>query len=206
MKGYLLSYKCLSIPLMFLVLLLLESPLVSASDFPPVISKHWTKKYDRYFRKYTKRYFGAGFDWKWFKSQAIAESNLNNEAKSWANAKGIMQIMPKTFHEIKKKNPSFADINEPRWNIAAGIYYNRQLYGKWTARRPLDDRMFFTFGSYNAGFATITRAQKTCKENGLDENLWQSIKTVAPRVRGWRYRETVGYVDKIGKMMTPLTE
>lgn len=38
--------------------------------------------------------------------------------------------MPKTFDEIKKKNPSFVDVNEPRWNIAAGIYYDRQLYQK----------------------------------------------------------------------------
>ncbi len=177
---------------------------VSASNFPSVNSKRWTNKYDRYFRKYTKRFFGPGFEWRWFKAQAIAESNLNNEARSWANAKGVMQIMPKTFNEIKKKNPSFVDIDEPRWNIAAGIYYDRQLYQKWKAERPFNDRMFFTFGSYNAGFRTIVRAQEVCEEIGLNENLWQSIKTVAPKVPGWRHRETVGYVDKINEMMHPV--
>ena len=206
MIGKFLNNKNLPIPLVLLTLLLLMTSIVSASDFPPVTSKRWTSKYDRYFRKYTKRFFGAGFEWKWFKAQAIAESNLNNEARSWVNAKGIMQIMPKTFHEIKKKNPSFVDIDEPRWNIAAGIYYDHQLYQKWKAERPLKDRIFFTFGSYNAGFRTIVKAQRVCKKVGLNENLWGSIKSIAPKVRGWRHRETLGYVDKISKMMSPIIE
>jgi soluble lytic murein transglycosylase-like protein len=170
-------------------------------DFPKVTSKKWTSKYDQYFRKYTKRYFGVGFEWKWFKAQAIAESNLKARAQSWVNAKGIMQLMPKTFHEIKKKNPSFVDINEPRWNIAAGIYYDRQLYKKWKAERPFRDKISFTFASYNAGFRNIVKAQRTAKKRGLNENLWHNIKSVAPKVRGWRHEETVGYVDKITTMM-----
>ena len=170
-------------------------------DFPNVTSRKWTSKYDQYFRKYTKRYFGAGFEWKWFKAQAIAESNLKANATSWVNAKGIMQLMPKTFHEIKKKKPSFVDINEPRWNIAAGIYYDRQLYKKWRAKRPFKDKISFTFARYNAGFQNIIKAQKTAKKRGLNENLWHNIKSVAPKVSGWRHKETVGYVDKITTMM-----
>jgi len=172
-----------------------------AGEFPKVTSKKWTTKYDVYFTKHTKRHFGAGFDWKWFKAQAIAESNLREDAKSWVNAKGIMQVMPKTFHEIKKKDPSFVDINEPRWNIAAGIYYDNRLYQKWKAKRPFIDKMSFTFASYNAGFRNILKAQKACKRAGLNENLWHNIEKVAPRIRGWRHRETVGYADKINSMM-----
>ncbi len=175
--------------------------LASAKEFPKVTSKHWTKKYDRYFRKYTKRNFGPGFNWKWFKAQAIAESGLNQNARSWVNARGIMQIMPKTFHEIKKKNPSFVDVNEPRWNIAAGIYYDHQIYKGWKAKRPFKDRMGFTFGSYNAGLNTILKAQRLSKKQGLNENLWHNIKSVAPKVKRWRHKETLGYVDKIFDMM-----
>jgi len=191
-----------------LVFIAPEAPACAASnavrkveDFPKVTSRKWTSKYDQYFRKYTKRSFGAGFEWKWFKAQAIAESNLTANAKSWVNAKGIMQLMPKTFHEIKKKNPSFVDINEPRWNIAAGIYYDRQLFKKWRAKRPFKDKLSFTFASYNAGFRNIMKAQKTAKKRGLNENLWHNIKSVAPKVIGWRHQETLGYVDKITTMM-----
>lgn len=176
-------------------------PAASGEEFPKVVSEHWTDKYDGYFRKYTKRYFGPGFDWRWFKAQAIAESNLNHKAKSWVNAKGIMQLMPRTFNEVKKKNPSFVNINEPRWNIAAGIYYDRQIYKKWKAPRPFEDRMSFTFAGYNAGFLTIVRAQEECMRTGLNENLWENIEIIAPKIHTWRHEETLGYVFKINNMM-----
>ncbi len=205
MRAYIL--KALIITLL-LFIIIPEAPACAAStavwkmeDFPKVTSKKWTNKYDQYFKKYTKRYFGAGFEWKWFKALAIAESNLKANAKSWVNAKGIMQLMPKTFHEIKKKNPSFVDINEPRWNIAAGIYYDCHLFKKWRAKRPFKDKISFTLASYNAGFRNIVKAQKTAKKRGLNENLWHNIKSVASKVSGWRHKETVGYVDKITTMM-----
>ncbi len=34
-----------------------------------VDSDRWSKQYDPIFKKYTKRYFGPFFDWRWFKSQ-----------------------------------------------------------------------------------------------------------------------------------------
>ena len=34
------------------------------------------QKYDKYFSKYSKRYFGPAFDWRYFKAQAVAESPL----------------------------------------------------------------------------------------------------------------------------------
>jgi hypothetical protein len=42
------------------------------------------------------------------------------------------------INEIKKKNPSLIDIDEPRWNIAAGIYCDHQLYRKFKPKE-LDD-------------------------------------------------------------------
>lgn len=177
------------------------APSVSGAAFKPVPLKKLTVKYDQYFRKYAKRYFGPGFDWNWFKAQAFAESQLSSEAKSWVNAKGIMQLMPRTFREIKDKNPSFTDINEPRWNIAAGVYYDGKMFGKWKAKRPLTDKINFMLASYNAGFGTIVKAQKVCKKAGLNENIWRNVAKVAPEVRGWRYKETLGYVNKINLLM-----
>jgi len=178
----------------------LNIPVVSAQEFPKIDSNRWTTKYDGYFRKYTKRFFGAGFDWKWFKAQAITESGLREDAKSWVNAKGLMQIMPRTFKEIKEKNPSFTDINEPRWNIAAGIYYDHQQYRRWK-NLDYEHRMKFTFGSYNAGYSTIRKAQSLSKNEGFSGNTWDDIEVVAPRVSRWRHKETLGYVKKITNMM-----
>src|SRR4029079_9970930 len=87
-----------------------------------------TERYDDTFRKYSKRYFGPLFDWRLFKAQAMAESNLQTTARSWAGARGIMQLMPTTLHEIRSKNPEIIGRwDRPEWNIAAGIAYSRQL-------------------------------------------------------------------------------
>jgi len=158
-------------------------------------------KYDRYFSKYSKRYFGPGFEWHYFKAQAIAESRLMARAKSKVGAIGIMQIMPGTFREIKKKNLSIKGTRaQPRWNIAAGIYYNREIWKLWKARRPYHDRLSFMFGSYNAGKGNILKAQVLAEKKGLDPNLWKSIEDVLAGVTGKRSRETIGYVRKIKKI------
>jgi len=194
------KFLCILICTVALLLFTTNISAVFAQEFPKVESKHWTSKYDSHFRKYSKRFFGVGFDWKWFKAQAIAESGLKKDAKSWVNAKGLMQIMPRTFEEIKKKNPSFININEPRWNIAAGIYYDHQQYRRWK-NISFENRIKFTFGSYNAGYSTIRRAQRLSKEEGFQGNAWDHIESVAPKLRRWRYKETIGYVDKITNMV-----
>jgi len=159
------------------------------------------KKFDPYFSKYTKRYFGPGFDWQYFKAQAVAESRLIAGAKSRVGAMGVMQIMPRTFKEIQMKNPTIKGTRaQPRWNIAAGIYYDRQLWNTWKAERPFQDRMNFMFGSYNAGKMNIIKAQKLAEESGRNSNLWQSIELELPGVTGKNSRETIGYVKKIEKI------
>ena len=39
-------------------------------------------RYDPSFKKYAKRYFGAGTDWRWFKAQGMAESDLTPSVRS----------------------------------------------------------------------------------------------------------------------------
>ncbi|MEK7263660.1 MAG: transglycosylase SLT domain-containing protein, partial [Bacteroidota bacterium] len=69
------------------------------------------KRYDDYFRKYSKRFFGIGFDWHVFKAQGIAESNLSPDAKSWVGAVGIMQLMPATYKDIQSALPEMQKID-----------------------------------------------------------------------------------------------
>ena len=175
--------------------------LLQSAEIPKVTDRHWTSKYDQYFRKYSKRFFGPAIDWHWFKSQGIAESGLRGDARSWVNAKGIMQLMPRTFAELKKKNPQLSNVMEPRWNIAAGIYYDSTLFIKWKEDRPFLERMRFMLASYNAGFRTILRAQKVSREHGFNGRDWNSIKSVAPKVSRWREKETLGYIRKIEILM-----
>jgi soluble lytic murein transglycosylase-like protein len=165
-------------------------------------------KYDSYFKKYTKRYFGIGFDWKLFKAQGMAESGLSPTAKSWVGARGIMQLMPSTYHDISSHRPEMTSIDDPQWNIAAGIMHDRYLWSIWKDSIPDDDRWRFMFGGYNAGEGTIFRAQGVAKASKLDHRTWPSIESVAPTVPRWRYRETLGYVHTIQenrKRLSPFT-
>ncbi|MEA3428776.1 MAG: transglycosylase SLT domain-containing protein [Thermodesulfobacteriota bacterium] len=158
-------------------------------------------KYDKYFSKYSKRYFGVNFDWHYFKAQAVAESRLQADARSRVGALGVMQIMPKTFAEITRKNLGIKGTREqPRWNISAGIYYDRAIWKLWKAERSHIDRINFMFGSYNAGKGNIIKAQKIAKNKGLNPNTWESIQSTLPDVTGKRSKETIGYINKIGEI------
>jgi membrane-bound lytic murein transglycosylase F len=162
-------------------------------------------KYDPIFQKYAKRYFGAGTDWRWFKAQGMAESDLTPGARSRVGARGIMQLMPSTYGQIKSALPRFGAIDDPEWNIAAGILHDRDL---WTLRGrdvPETERWAFMFASYNAGEGTIMRARRAALAARLDDARWPAIETVAPKVERWRYSETLGYVRTINANKGTLT-
>jgi membrane-bound lytic murein transglycosylase MltF len=172
--------------------------LLGALVFTAATASAQTERYDDAFRKYSKRYFGPLFDWRLFKAQAMAESNLQSQARSFAGARGIMQLMPSTFHEIRSKNPEISGRwDRPEWNIAAGIAYSRQLWDAWTGDQVVEHLREFMLASYNAGRLTLLRAQRVAKDRALDPTLWPNIQQVAPSVPRWRYDETIAYVSRI---------
>src|SRR5689334_10794937 len=57
-------------------------------------------RFDATFKKYSTRYFGVGFDWRYFKPQAMAERELDPPAGSNVGARRLMQLMPPTVGEI----------------------------------------------------------------------------------------------------------
>ena len=144
-----------------------------------------TDRYDDTFRKYSKRFFGPAFDWRLFKAQAIAESTLQIQALSHSGARGIMQLMPATYHEVRSKNPEITGHwDHPEWNIASGLAYGRQLWMSWANDSHVDYLLEFMLGSYNAGRSTLLRAQSLARERALDARVWPSIETIAPTVPG----------------------
>ena len=170
---------------------------VTGADTALAQGKRDADRYDQTFRKYSKRYFGIGFDWKYFKAQGMAESDLTPTARSRVGARGIMQLMPSTYGQIKSALPRFGKIDDPEWNIAAGILHDHDLWELWNRDVPEDQRWAFMFASYNAGEGTIMRARRTAAAERLDQSRWPAIERVAPRVERWRYSETLGYVRTI---------
>lgn len=106
-----------------------------------------------------------------------------------------MQIMPSTFKEIREKNPTVMNLEDPKWNIAAGIFYDRYLYDKWefldTDERQ---RLFFAFGSYNAGFRRVRQAyNKSVKKHKMVRE-WSQVAPFVPKASSY-------YVRRIRKLM-----
>ncbi len=190
MRGTALSL-CLS------AALFLAAPLAATAETVsvPLRVDDYNTKYDAYFQHYSQRFFGPFVDWRWFKAQAVAESLLNPQAESHAGALGVMQLLPRTFHEVRLQHPNFYDIYTPRWNIAAGISYNHTIYQQWNGSLHGNDRFLLTLASYNAGFQRVRNAYAR-----------------TDRVRSYydiRHRlpsETRAYVDRIKSLMEPKVE
>ena len=110
-----------------------------------------------------------------------------------------MQIMPSTYADIHKKSPylSAGTLSDPRWNIAAGIFYDRLLYKRWL--KTLDNSthendLYMTFASYNAGHGKISRVLKKARKNSGDVEGWEDIKHQVPT-------QTRHYVHRIKFLM-----
>jgi membrane-bound lytic murein transglycosylase F len=174
--------------------LLLYSQTAFSEVFKTVSHRTWTNQYDDLYRKYSKRYFGPQIDWKWFKAQGIAESRLKVRAKSRVGAIGLMQIMPKTYAEIKSKNPFLKSIHTPKWNIAAALYYDKKLFKRWDYGFSIEERLSFTFASYNAGYWGIKKAFNKANAKIGEIDFWDEVKLYAPK-------ETRHYVKKIMRLM-----
>jgi membrane-bound lytic murein transglycosylase MltF len=156
-----------------------------------------TKEYDEWFQKYATQWL-LEWDWVWLKAQGYAESLLNPKAESSVGAKGIMQIMDETWYDIKGRLqtiiPLTANVFEPQWNIAGGVYYMALMRNGWAAPRFEEDRRKLAQASYNAGFGHILKAQE--KAGGVND--YDSIIAKLPMVTGTENAmQTTNYVHHI---------
>jgi membrane-bound lytic murein transglycosylase F len=166
-----------------------------AANGPRLQVDEYSDRYDGLFRHYSKRYFGPFVDWRWFKAQAVAESRLNAEARSPANARGLMQLLPSTFREVSRGRPEWGDIHSPRANVAAGLTYNHFLYRKWNGIFDGPDRLLLALSSYNAGFYRVRAAVRDSER----VRSWDDIKAKLPG-------ETRAYIARIRELMQPIPE
>src|SRR5690606_38048738 len=63
-----------------------------------------------------------GWDWRLLASMIYQESKFQPEAESWAEARGLMQIMPETAVEL-----GIGDVLDPYENISGGVRYLANL-------------------------------------------------------------------------------
>lgn len=129
------------------------------------LTNNQISEYDELIKKYTKK---LGWDWRLLASQIYQESKFDPKAKSWAGAKGLMQIMPPTAEEL-----GITDVTDPVQSIRGGTTYLSQIYDRFTDIPDELDRIKFTLASFNCGYGHLTDAQRLAASNQLNPLIWE---------------------------------
>lgn len=120
----------------------------------------------------------------WVAAEIRAESVFNPDARSPANALGLMQVLPSTAAQVARRNGiaygGAASLYDPDTNIAIGTAYLRQLLDRY------DDLPYLTMAAYNAGPGAAARWQG--QRPAHDPDFW--IETIS-------YKETRDYVARV---------
>lgn len=166
-------------------------------------SKGIISRYDNYFQQYAPL---ARLDWRLMAAQCYQESTFDPNAKSWAGACGLMQIMPGTADHLGLPR---ASLFNPEENIAASARYMQEL-GRHFADVPMPERIWYQLASYNGGQHHIRDAMALANKHGRDAKRWSDVSEFVlklsqpqyytdPVVRNGYMRgsETVEYVSRI---------
>jgi len=159
-----------------------------------IIEDPMKSEYDSLIKAAVKKYLPRNYDWRLFKAQLWAESQLDPLARSGKGALGIAQFMPKTWtEEAPKAGFKGAKRTDPEASIFTAASYMASLIKKWHWPRPTADRECLAMASYNVGFGNMLKAQK--RSGNL--NLYADIISSLPDVPRVNHNETITYVRRI---------
>ncbi len=109
-----------------------------------------------------------GWDWRLLASLIYQESKFLPKGESWAGARGLMQLMPRTANEF-----GAFDLDDPTQSLSAGVGYLKYLDNYWRKRiADPDERLKFILASYNVGLSHVVDARKLTGKHGKDPQLW----------------------------------
>ena len=184
---------------------LLSSRSISRHVYSPMLNRSGgvISHYDRYFQMYAPM---ARIDWRLMAAQCYQESCFDPNAKSWAGACGLMQIMPVTADHLGLPR---SEMFNPEQNIAASARYLQEL-GNHYRDVPVSERVFYQLASYNGGFFHIRDAMALARKNGRNPYRWDDVAEYVLKLSDAAYyrdpvvkhgymrgTETVGYVRRI---------
>jgi len=185
---------------------LLSSKSVKRRVFAPMLNKAGgvISHYDGMFQRYAST---IRWDWRLMAAQCYQESTFDPQARSWAGACGLMQIMPSTADHL---GLSRASIFNPEQNIAAAAKYLGELEHNFSDIRERSERTKFVLAAYNGGHFHIRDAMALAKKNGKNPHRWRDVEAFVLGLTQPKYyndpvvkygymrgTETVDYVRKI---------
>lgn len=128
------------------------------------LNKQEISPYDDLIKSYSEP---LDWDWRLVSSLIYQESRFEPKNSSWANAEGLMQLMPKTAKELGVTNR-----NDPEQSIRGGTTYLKELFEKFEHVEDSVQRIKFTMASYNCGLYHIKDAQRLAKKRDLLPTRW----------------------------------
>ena len=185
---------------------LLSSRSVRRRVFSPMLNRAGgvISHYDAYFQRYSTQ---IRWDWRLLAAQCYQESTFDPQARSWAGACGLMQIMPGTADHL---GLSRSNIFNPEQNIAAAVKYIAELERSFSDVRVPSERTKFVLAAYNGGGYHIRDAMALARKHGRNPQMWRDVEPFVlglsrsefyndPVVRNGYMRgsETVEYVRRI---------
>jgi len=141
-------------------------------------------------------------DWRMVAALIYQESEFYPRARSVADARGLMQILPR-FAGAQADS-----LFQPEPNLTAGLRLLKRLHGNYAYLDSLD-RWRFTLAEYHAGHGHLTDARRIAMELSRDPNDWErGMVKALPMLRIRRHysktkygfydgAKTVEYVEEI---------
>ncbi len=133
------------------------------SDFYS-LNKQEISPYDELIKTYSEP---LGWDWRLVASLIYQESRFDPNNSSWANAEGLMQLMPAVANEL-----GVTDRSDPEQSIRGGTRYLKQLADNFENVEDSIQRIKFTMASYNCGLYHIKDAQNLAEKRDLNPLIW----------------------------------
>lgn len=121
-------------------------------------------EFDEIIRKHSSN---IDWDWRLLASQIFQESRFDPKTKSWAGAKGLMQMMPKTAKEF-----GVTKLFNPDENIKVGTIYLMHISDRFEHIEKPEEKIKFILASYNVGYNHVHDARRLAKKHGGDPNIW----------------------------------
>ena len=185
---------------------LLSSRSVKRKVFAPMLNRAGgiISHYDGFFQRYAST---IRWDWRLLAAQCYQESTFDPQARSWAGACGLMQIMPGTADHLGLAR---SDLYNPEKNIEAAVRYLAELERTFNDIPERAERTKFVLAAYNGGHFHIRDAMALAQKNGRNPRRWGDVEPFVlglarpeyyndPVVKHGYMRgsETVEYVRKI---------
>ncbi|HYF03018.1 MAG TPA: transporter substrate-binding domain-containing protein [Patescibacteria group bacterium] len=125
-------------------------------------------KYDHLLKQYS---VSIGWDWRLLAAQTYQESKFIPNARSWAGAAGLLQLMPPTAREFGVRNA-----NDPEDNVRGATKFIKWLTNYWDDKIiDPNERMKFILASYNTGHGHVEDARRLVVKYGGDQNKWEDV-------------------------------